>query len=407
MARASLLAVVSRFSSVFISLLTGIIVARTLGAGGKGALAYLTTATNFAARLTSLGLEASFTRFHRVKGVPADVAAGSVVWTVMVLGSLGAALLNLAVWLLPVLAAAVPPVLVHAYFWAMPPVMFLFVFGVVMYGMNAEGTFGAVDVGMRALMLGVTVAVVGTQWNTLVTVGVLQLAAQVAAAAIGYHYLRRTVGGPLRWRADTVRAMIGDSGGVYAYNTIRYALGYGSMLLAAQLLSVRDAGIFSVAIMLGEGVTLLAGSINLAFYPAVSVAGQPAAYARRVAGMVMLLCAGFGLVILVIGSWIVPRLYGNAFAPAVPLFAATLPGVVLLGGEQVFASFFVAAGFVRPATISVAIGAALLPILSVWLAGAHGIYGLAVACSLAHGITAVLAFAGFWRHSGRFTTRLA
>ena len=90
LARASLLAITSRFANVFVSLLTGIVVARTLGPEGKGALAYLTTAINLVARLVSFGLEAAFTRFHRVKQLPADIAAGTVVWTVLVLGVVGA-----------------------------------------------------------------------------------------------------------------------------------------------------------------------------------------------------------------------------------------------------------------------------------------------------------------------------
>lgn len=407
MARASVLAMVSRFSSVFLALVTGIVVARTLGADGKGALAYLTTAANLAARLISLGLEASFTRFHRVKNQPADLTAGSVVWTTLALGAAGAVLLNVAYWLAPGMAAGVPPILVRAYFWAMPPLLFLFVLSFVMYGLHRELAFGAVDVGWKLGTLVVTLVVVGSAWNTIVAVGLLQLAVAVASAVAGFVLLLRAVGGRLHWRAAVVREMVAYSTSVYAYNTIRYALGYGSMLLAGQLLSVADAGIFSVALMLGESVSLVATSINLAFYPAVAVANEPAAYARRVAFRVMGLCALFGLVLLVVGRWAVPMLYGPAFAPAVPLFGAILPGVVLLGGEQVVASFFTAAGRLRPATLAVTVGAVTLPLAALALVPRAHIYGLAFACVAAQAIAAVLSFAAFQRRAGQYGARLA
>jgi O-antigen/teichoic acid export membrane protein len=406
LARASALAMLSRFSSVFLSLIAGIIVARSLGADGKGALAYVTTTANLAARLISLGLEASFTRFNRVKHVPADLAAGSVVWTTLALGVGGAIALDLVYYFVPAVGGGVPPTLVRATFWAMPPLLFLFVLSPILYGLNRELEFGAVDVAWKAGTLLVTVAAIRSAWNNIVAVGVLQLVVAAISAVGGFALLVRAVGGRLRWQAETLREMLAYSTGVYAYNTIRYALASGSMLLAGQLLSVADAGVFSVALMLGEAVSLVAASINLAFYPAVAVTSAPGAYARRVAGRVMMLCAAFGVGLLAVSLWIVPRLYGSAFAPAVPLFAALLPGVVLLGGEQVVASVFAAAGQTRPATLAVAVGAVLLPVLSVWLAGRGGIFGLAVACSIKQAVTAIIAFDAFRRRQGAFATRL-
>ena len=262
-----------------------------------------------------------------------------------------------------------PATLVRATFWAMPALLFLFVLSPILYGLNRDSSSAPWTSAWKAGTLLVTIAVIRSAWSSIVVVGVLQLVVAAGAAGVGFVVLLRAVGGRLRWRADTVREMLGYSTGVYAYNTVRYALAYGSMLLAGQLLSVADAGVFSVALMLGESVSLVAASINLAFYPAVAVTSEPAAYASRVAGRVMMLCAAFGVGLLALSLWIVPRLYGAAFAPAVPLFAALLPGVVLLGGEQVVASVFAAAGQTRPATLAVTVGAVLLPVLSVWLAG--------------------------------------
>lgn len=406
LARASLLAVVSRFGNVFVSLVTGIVVARTLGPEGKGALAYLTTAVNLVARAVCCGLESAFTRFHRVKGVPAGRAAGSVVWTVLGLGGAGAAAVLVLLHLWPGLAASVPMVLARAYFWALPAFLFLFVLGPILYGLRAEAAFGLLELTMRLVMLAATVAVVGSAWNTLLTVGLLQLAPYLAAAVVGFILLRAKVSGPLTWDASIVRAMIGAAPGVYTYNTVRYGLGYGSLLLAAQFLTVADAGLYSVASMLGESVTLLATSINMAFYPAVSAVAEPGRYARRITLAVMALCVAGGAALVFVSSWLVPRIYGAAFAPAVPLFAALLPGVVLLGGEQVLGSLFIAAGRPAPANTGVLVGLIALPLLAAWLTPTHGLYGLAIASSISQAIAAAIAAGMYWRHRASFTAPL-
>ena len=407
LARSSALAVFFRVSSAFVSLLTGIVIARTLGAEGKGALAYLTTAVNFVARLTSFGLEAAFTRLHRVKGERADVTAGAVMISAIALGLASGLVVNAALTGVPELSAAVPPALTRLTFWLMPAAMVMFVLGPILYSLGAEVAFGGIDLGMRVGMLAVTLAVAGTDYNTLVTVGALQQLVLVVAAVVGYWWVRRRVGGRLPWSRTTVAALFTDAPAIYGYNTLRYALGYGSTLLAAQWLGVADAGVFSVALMLGESVTLLSTSINLAFYPAVSTADRPAAYAKRVAGLVMLLCLVTGCGLLAVSDWLLSRVYGSAFARVTPVFMAMLPGVVLLGGEQVVSSLFVAAGHARAALVVTAVGLVLLPLLAWPLTARAGIEGLAIATSAAQAAAAGLCFVLFRRHAGRWHSRLS
>lgn len=402
-----MLAVVFRVGSAFVSLLTGIVIARTLGAEGKGALAYLTTAVNFVARLASFGLEASFTRLHRVKGISAGISAGSVLLAAVAFGVLSGVAVNAALSLSPGLSAAVPPMLTRVTFWLMPAAMILFVLGPIMYGMRAEVAFGGLDLGMRTGMLAVTVAVAGTTFNDLVTVGVLQQVVLVAAAIAGCWWVRRLISERLGWSREALLAILTDAPAIYGYNTLRYALGYGSTLLAAQWLGVADAGVFSVALMLGESVTLLASSINLAFYPAVSTVDRPAAYARRVAGLVMVLCLAAGTVLVAISDWLLPSVYGPAFSAVTPVFLAMLPGVVLLGGEQVVSSLFIAGGHARAALAAAAVGLVFLPLAAWPMVARAGIEGLAAATSLAQGLAAVVCFVLFRRYARQFATRLS
>ncbi len=397
----------ARAVSVLLSLVTGIVVARAFGAGGKGTLAYLVTVTNLAARSSSLGIESSFTRLHDVRKLPVHVAAGCVVWTTLALGAAGAVLLNLGYTLMPGAAAGIPPVLVRAYAWGMPALLLLFVLSYLMFGLRRELAYTGIDIAWRVGVLIVTVAAARAAHRDIVIVGLLQLAVAVIVAVGALWMLWRAAGGRLVWRRTVARAMIGDASGVYVYNTIRYGLAYGGMMIAAQWFGVAEAGVFSVALGLAEAVTLVAGSVNLAFYPSVAVSTRPAAYTLRMVWRVMALCAAIGSALFLVSSWLVPVLYGPAFTGAVPLFGLLLPGVVLLAGEQVIASLLVAAGRIRAGIAAVSAGAVVLLVLAGVLNAQEGIHGLALACSVAQATAAIVMFTAFWSQRRTLNAPLA
>jgi enterobacterial common antigen flippase len=151
---------------------------------------------------------------------------------------------------------------------------------------------------------------------------------------------------------------------------------------------VADVGVFSIAIMLSEAVTVFAVSVNMALYPAVAASAESVAYSRRVAWRVMTLCTVLGAALVVVAAWAVPVLYGPAFTKATRLFAGLLAGVVCLAGEQVMASFFPASSRLRAAFVAMMLGAGMLVTLALVLVPSYGLPGLAWACSISQGATA-------------------
>jgi O-antigen/teichoic acid export membrane protein len=390
LARAAALAIGSRGIGVVLSLVTGIVVARVFGAGGKGTLAYLVTALNLAVRAFSLGLESSFTRMHAVRKLPADLAAGCVVWTALMLGAVGAGLLNLMDWLMPVVFAGVPGALVTAFTWGTPALLLLFLLSFVMFGLRRELAYAGLDFLWKLGVLAVTIGAAAAARPSIISVGLGQMGVAVLVAIASILVLRHAVGGRLPWKPHLVGLMFRDARGVYAYNTIRYCVGYGGMILAAQWSGVAEAGVFSVAVGLGEAVTLVASSVNLAFYPSVAESQRPVAFTSRTTVRVMLLCTVAGCALLIAAFWFVPVLYGPEFTGAVSVFAILLPGVILFSGEQVISSLFIAAGRIRVGVVAMSAGAVLLPLLAAALVGSHGIVGIALACALSQTAAATI-----------------
>jgi enterobacterial common antigen flippase len=379
LARGSTIALVARLTGVLVSVLTSIVTSRMLGPEGKGVLAFLSATSSLVVRIGSLGLDGSFTHFYLARRQPLADCLGAVVWLTSAAGVVAGVACVGALVVFPSFTTAAPANLALPFFAATPAFFLLYVSTFVFFGTGRELFFGLFDVAYRGTTL-VLIAVVllilrgavaGAVWT--------QIFVSVAFATAAVVAIGRSVGWRLPLRRELAGRMLKYGFKFYLYSTCRYALCYGGVLLAGLLLTPRDTGVFSVALMLGEGMFLFAGAINLAFYPSVAVASEPREYARRTALHMLWLCALLGLGLGIVGTLAVPFLLGAGFAPAVTAFFWMFAGLVLLGVEQVLSSYYAATSMPWRVVWSIAAGLAVEWMLAVILSESWGLRGVAVA----------------------------
>jgi O-antigen/teichoic acid export membrane protein len=138
--------------------------------------------------------------------------------------------------------------------------------------------------------------------------------------------------------------MIAYGSRTWAYGVGRYVLAYGGLLVSGAALGRADAGLFSVALMLGEAIALGAGSVNLAFSRSVSLSETPWAHTWHVAVRVALLAAALSIAMALAAPVLVPPVFGEAFAGSARLFPWLVPGVIALAAEQIVGSYFARIG---------------------------------------------------------------
>jgi O-antigen/teichoic acid export membrane protein len=385
--RGGAIALIARGGGVILSMATAIITARFLGPEGKGTLAFLSASSSLAVRAGSLGVDGSFAHFHLARRRPLAECLGAVVWI-----CLGAALLatiaseaSLFIW----------PSLQRPAFFV------LFVSTFVFFGLGRELSFGAFDIGYRAsLMLAFGVVLVVFHGGITAAVWV-QIVVSLSFGLIAAVAAGRALNWSIVYRGDLVLDMLRYGVRYYAYGLLRYALCYGGVLIAGVVLSSRDAGLFSVSLMLGEGLILFASSINLAFYPAVATSGDPHQYTaltgKRIVGLSLVLA----VVLAVAARPLIQLVYGQAFLPSVAPFLYMLPALVLLSGEQVMSSYFAARGMPWSIVVILACGVVLGVVLAVLLAAPLGIAGVAVATAAAQSFVAIAVLTQFARVQGR------
>jgi O-antigen/teichoic acid export membrane protein len=95
--------------------------------------------------------------------------------------------------------------------------------------------------------------------------------------------------------------------------------------------------------------------------------------------------------------WLIPVMYGAAFAPAAPLVGWLAPGIVLLAVASASASWLAVAGRSAVSARLAWIGCAISALVSLMLIAVAGITGAAIASSIGYGVSAWMV----WRAASR------
>jgi O-antigen/teichoic acid export membrane protein len=251
----------------------------------------------------------------------------------------------------------------------------------VFFALGRETLFAMFDVGYRLAMLaGMAIALLAFN-GTAASAVWIQIVVAVVFAAVAILAAGRAIDWRFPYDGRLVRDMLHHGATFYSYSLFRYALCYGGVLLAAVLFSPREAGLFAVSLMLGEGMLLFAGAVNLAFYPAVAATLDRHRYTVSVAKRIALLSTVIAAVLGFAARPLIELVYGAAFRPSVAPFWCMLPGLVLLTLEQVISSYYAARGMPRRIVVALLAGCVAGVMLAEPSARVGGLTGLAVAIS--------------------------
>lgn len=333
------------------SVLSGIIVARWLGAEGLGALAALNVAVNTAMQISNLGVATANTYFIAQDHQRATTAAVNSLYFVGLSGSAFALGLWLcAVWQ-PAILAHLPAKLVAIALAALPFQLATLLGLNLFLALGRVAVFNALDLlNQSFVIINALLALVilrGDLW-TLITMN--------AAAGAGVGLL--TIGLLYRFLARQTKATRGPARADFAQlrETLRYGL-KGHVLWVATLLVWRvdvlfvahwrgaaEAGVYAVATQFTLFLLLLPNAVSHLMLARVAATQATAdeltcRAARHTTALMLLVCAAS-----VPLSYALPLLYGPAFAEVPRLVWLLLPGVFFMSLQAVLVQYFVGTG---------------------------------------------------------------
>lgn len=387
-----------------LALATGALLARELGADGRGAYGLFVLAAAFGQLVLGFGAGNAAVYYYNKR----DLSLREIV-TAMHALVLGAAIVTAIVvaaiapaWGDRVFGPDVPPWLLAL---AVPALLQMNFMRLTLQAMSRFADLGLVTVGQQAALLALVAIAAATSDATPATMVVLLIVASVAAGAFALVRVGMNnvdLAGIVRPRWRTIRAlasfgMQGEAGNVL--QLLNYRL---DQYIVRGFVSLAGVGIYAVGVSMTEAIFVLANAVALVLMPRMTSADdEEVAWMAPVATRnTLLIATGGALALAAVAPWLIPAVFGSAFDDSVEALWWLLPGAVALTGSKVLTSYIFSRG--RPLVNTMITGVSLVVTLvaNFALVPAFGVNGAAAASSLAYAAHFAAALYAYGRLSG-------
>ena len=384
----------TRLLMIVNSVAAGIIVAHWLGAKGVGELAVVNVAVTTIVQLGSFGLPSSNTYFIAQDRTHFRAATINSLLFAAVIGSVFTVALSGVASLRPDWFGFVPTELIRIASVQIPFLLLTLIGLNILLAVGKIREFNLLDlVGQSFVLLNALLVLIVLRQglevlvtlNTITTVLVSFVVVGLLVAA-GKNFVAS------KWRANVA----------FLRRMIAYGLKFhisvlaGAIIFRADLLIVNhfrtpeEAGVYSVATQFGLLLMLLPGVIATLLFPRVTAEqdahGATTWLVTKHTALIMLVCC----LAVVPVSFLLPLVYGPAFAEATTLLLILLPGVYLIGLESVLVQHFNALGLPRTIPVYWLVTLVVNLALVFALVPQFGAYGAAIASTVSYALIFVL-----------------
>jgi O-antigen/teichoic acid export membrane protein len=229
-----------------------------------------------------------------------------------------------------------------------------------------------------------------TRLLTLQSSLVALAATMLAQLGLAYGCCRRAGLAPGRARMDLVRPLAAYGTAQMAALTPATLNSRLDQLVLSQAVPAADLGRYAVAVTLTLVPIPLVSAIGNVAFPRLAARREVTAAMRRLQWLAVLGSAGLAAAMLVplalVAYWVIPLVFGPGYEGAVPLVWILAPGAVFLSCAQVTGDIL--RGRKRPILVAWAEGTAAVftVVLLLALLPVAGVYGAAIASTVAYGV---------------------
>lgn len=385
--------------ALVLGLVTSVVLARGLGASGRGTLAVAFNMTLLLVQVGTFGITTANPYFVARDPVHVGRIVWNSMWGALVLGGAFVAV-GLAVrGLLPSVLAGVTWAEAVVGFSAIPAALASGFLQSILLGQGRTVAYNAVE---AVAGIGAVVAlVVGFALFDMGVLGALAvLCAQQLAAALAFAVLLApSMRGSSRPDLVLARKMMGYSFRVYVAALMSYLVIRIDMLLVNGMLGASEAGEYAVAVALADGMAMIPTAIGVNLFPRVASGGtvETSAEVFRAVGLLFAVACAIAAPLAGVAIRV---LYGVQFADAASLFVWLLPGIYCLGMVSILAHHFAGRGFPREAMLVWFVALAVNLAINLTLLRSHGTVVAAIASSVAYVLLYLLHVWMFMREAG-------
>jgi O-antigen/teichoic acid export membrane protein len=391
-------------SQAAFAMISGIVVARALGASGRGTISVLVALGTTTVLIASFGIHLAAVYFLGRFKEEHD----SVVTNTLLMGVFGglAAALGLAIVGIALSDQVLPGIgigLFVVYVLSVPLYYFNQFGRALLLGAGRVGTYNLPDVVGGAVLLVGTIASILVFGDHLMPLVVLRVVLEIAVTAMVVFFLARWVS----FRFEPSRALLLRQLNFglrnYASSLFWLCLLQSDILLCNHFLGTSDTGVYSVAVSLGLPVTMIGGAVGTLTFQRVSSEEQAVTRIEQTNRTLRVLLPLVGVSLIALGFLahvLVPLIYGHEFDAAATALILLLPGFLAFCLEVVILNYLAGEGSPMVVVWGPAVGLAVNVVANLFVIPRWGINGASVTSSVAYTIVFLLVLWYYRRATG-------
>jgi O-antigen/teichoic acid export membrane protein len=386
------LSLATRAVTIAAGVITSILTARVLGVAGRGEYFYIITLASMVVQFGHLGLVSSNTyRLAKDHTLLPRLAANSM-WVSCIAGTCTAfvVLLLVAGWNVTKWGES------HAWLLLVmgPAMLYSLLASNLLIGLARIRQYNIFQIVSACFQLTVSSMAAWMSWAVAGFLTASTLTAAAAALALIWFLARLH---SFRWRFDRelFGSQLGYAGRAYVVMLLAYGVSRVGVLFLSHYAGKSEIGIYSVAVQFVDVLVVLPSTTAMVLFPNLVKSDIEGQYAHALAvtwktGLLMLaLCLSIG----VATYWLVPMLFGDAFAPAVYVLWWMLPGVLVLSITTIISQYLAAQGMPWGYVLAWIAGLLFLVVSCQQLVPQWGAKGAAMGLSLTYILLGCILFA--------------
>jgi O-antigen/teichoic acid export membrane protein len=396
-----LLMLSAKAAGMVLNVVSTVIVARALGVDGRGAVAVALSLTLLLVQFGTLGMVTA-NPYHvaREAGARARIAANSL-WLALAVGALG--------MVAGVVIKLVAPSVTQGLGWTellvavagIPAALAALFLQSILLGEGRTVAMNAIEVATGLLaVIALAVALLVLDGGVLAAIAITTGGYVVTAIGFAAAHLehRREL---LRPDPRLARAMLKYGFRIYVATLIAFVVVRLDLLLVNGYLGEHEAGLYSVAAALAQGMYVIPAVVGVNLFPRIA-RGGPDEMSAAIFRSFFLLYGGFCIVTAALAPVAIPVLFGPGFDDAVALYWWLVPGIFALGMLTVLSHHFAGRGFPLEAMLVWFVGLAVNVAMNLLLLDDHGTWIASLSASVAYTVLLLLHVRMFARDVGGY-----
>jgi O-antigen/teichoic acid export membrane protein len=374
-----------------LNVVTGVLLARTLGPMGRGELAAILLWPTILSAVGNLGVMDAATYYS----ARSETGVGTIVGSSLVLGACQSAFLaGLGVLVLPLVLSNYEKDVLHTAF------LFLCFIPVNILTLNLAGVMNGLHrfvwfQSLRLLVIGATalglVSLALAHALTLRTAVLVYLTANLMTLATAVALFRVADQSAVRFSLPTARALLSFGVRSHLGNVSGLLNERLDQLVISAILAPTKLGLYVVAVTFTSVTNLVGSSVALVALPTLARLrglAERAAAARRLVVLTVLLSAAVTLPLIAFTPFLIELAFGNAFRGAALISRILLIAAIVLGTNRVLGSILTGVGRPLDAGIAESVALVATSIGLVSLLPTLGLIGAGVASLIAYSVSA-------------------